>query len=203
MTPRSEQGLTIIEILVVISISLAMIVSLIRFIGTGFPISKITYLQTRSTETARLQLKRLALGIRELRQSDSGDYALEEALPQRIIFYANIDGDALTERVRYELTGTDLVRGVIKPQGNPLVYPAGQETTTVVARYIRNGTTPLFVYYGGDYPANSTPLAPTDVTEVKYIEFTLTIDVDSALAPPATTVRSQVQLRNLKTNLAS
>ena len=72
---------------------------------------------------------------------------------------------------------------------------------TTVAANIRNGAAPVFTYYDGNYPAVTPPLTPADVTEVKYINFSLIIDVDPAVDPPPVTVASQVQLRNLKTNL--
>lgn len=197
-----ENGLTVLEILVGVALSLILLTALLRFLVVGFPLARVTYIQAHSTETARVQLKRLSKALRELRQSDTGSYALAAAEPQRIIFYANVDADALTERVRYELAGTDLQRGIIKPSGNPLLYDPARETVTTVAAHIRNGAMPLFTYYNGSYPAETTPLTPADVTEVKYIDFSLVIDNDPATDPPPVTVTSQVQLRNLKNNLA-
>lgn len=196
-----SRGLTVIEVLIGVALSLILLTALLRFLVVGFPLARVTYLQAQSTESARIQLRRLSKSLRELRQSDTGSYALAAADPQRIIFYANVDADALTERVRYELVGTDLQRGVIKPTGSPLTYTVANEVVTSVTANVRNGATPVFTYYNGNYPADTTPLTPPDVTEVKYINFSLVIDADTAVDPPAVTVTSQVQLRNLKTNL--
>src|SRR3990167_7172197 len=87
-----QLGMTLLEILVVISISVIVLMALLRFLVAGYPLSKTTVLQQRSTE------------------------------PQRVIYYANVDADPATERVRLELSGTSLVRGVTKPTGDPLVY---------------------------------------------------------------------------------
>lgn len=198
---NNQRGLTVLEIVIVAALSSLLVAALVRFVTIGFPISKITYLQLHSTENARLQLTRLARGIRELRASDAGNYPLVEASPQRLIFYANIDSDAATERVRYELVGDTLQRGVIQPTGSPAQYNLAEEAVTTAAAYIRNGATPIFTYYNGDYPVDAMPLTPADITEVKYIQFSLLVDADPAADPPATEVRSQVQLRNLKTNL--
>lgn len=198
---NTRSGMTVMEIIVVVGISSLVMTALVRFITIGFPISKITYLQLRSTETARLQLKRLARSIRELRPSDAGDYPLVEVGPLRLIFFANIDADVATERVRYELKGDKLERGVTKPQGSPAVYNVATEVTTVVASGVRNGATPIFTYYNGNYPTDATPLSSAGLTIVKYIQFYLLVDVDPNADPPPVEVRSQVQLRNLKTNL--
>lgn len=196
-----QRGLTVIEVIVVVGLSGILMTALLRFLVAGHPLSKITYLQISSTEDARLQLRRLARTIREARVADTGAYPLAEAQPQRIVFFANVDGDVLTERVRYELVGTDLMRGIIKPTGDPLTYNTGQEQTSIVAKSIRNVAIPLFTYYSGDYPALQTPLTPTDVTEVKYIQVHLLVDVNPNQDPPPVDVVSQVQMRNLKTNI--
>lgn len=198
--PR-QQGLTVVEIVIGAGLSLILLTALLRFLVVGFPLARVTYVQAQSTETARLQLKRITKALRELRQADTGAYALAAAEPQRIIFYANVDADALTERVRYELVGTNLQRGIIKPTGSPLTYNVASEVVTTVTAHVQNGATPIFTYYDGDYPADTTPLNPVDVTDVKYINFLLIIDADADVDPPPVTVSSQVQLRNLKTNL--
>lgn len=199
--PSSLTGFTLLEVILVIFISSVVIAAMMRFISIGHPLARITYLQTQSTETARVQLRRLANTLREARPSDTGAYALVETGPQRLIFYANIDGDATTERLRYELSGTDLIRGVTEPSGNPIVYNVAQENARVVTTLIRNGTDPIFTYYTGDYPADPSPLPEASIGSVKYIQFRLLIDADLALDPPAAEVVSQVQLRNLKNNL--
>ena len=197
-----QAGLTVLEIIFVVGLSTMLITGLLRLLVIGYPLQRATYLQQRSTEAARLQLKRLSHALREARLADTGAYQLVEMSPQRIIFYADIDADQATERVRYELTGTTLERGITKPTGDPLGYDVvANEVTTVVTSNVRNGATDIFTYYTGNYPADQTPLTPVDLTEVKYIQFYLLIDADPAINPPPIEVRSQVQLRNLKTNL--
>lgn len=199
--PTGEAGVTILEIIIIAGLSVAMVTALLRFLVAGYPISKVTYLQVNSTENARVQLKRMGQALRQLRQADSGAYALVEASPQRIIFFTDIDGDAQTERVRYELVGTELVRGIVNPTGNPVTYVVGNEVVQPISAHIQNGATDLFTYYSGDYPADPTPLTTADVTEVKYIQFHLIVDANPNQDPNAIDVVSQVQLRNLKTNL--
>jgi len=196
-----QLGMTLLEILVVVSISVIVLMALLRFLVAGYPLSKTTLLQQRSTETARIHLKRTVKSLREARSSDTGAYPLVATEPQRIIYYANVDADPATERVRLELSGNTLIRGVTKPTGTPLIYNTENEVATVIIGSVVNGAEKLFSYYTGDYPVDTSELTPTDLTEVKYIALNLLIDADSAIDPPAIRVRSQVQLRNLKTNL--
>jgi len=195
------QGLTVIELVVVLGLSLILLTALLRFLVAGYPISAVTLLQANSNETARVHLSRIANEMRQVRYSDTGGYPLVEMLPQKIVFYANVDDDAATERVRYELNGTDLIRGVLEPSGDPLTYDDANETQRVVARSIRNGSDDIFIYHNGDYPEDTTALDPADVTDVKYIQFYLLIDADPDRDPSPVEIVSQVQLRNLKTNL--
>jgi type II secretory pathway pseudopilin PulG len=195
-------GFTIVEVIIVVGISSLLITGLLRLLVIGYPLHKTTYLQQRSTESARLQLERISKSLREARYADTGAYPLVDMNPQRIIFYSDIDADATTERIRYELNGSALERGVTEPSGSPLVYDVvNDEAVTIVASNVRNGEADIFTYYDGNYPADQTPLTPVDLTEVKYIQFYLLIDADEAVDPPPIEVRSQVQLRNLKTNL--
>lgn len=197
-----SSGFTISEMLVVIVISGLIMVALVRFTALGWSVSRETRLQLQASEDARIQLKRVAKAMREARISDTGAYPLVVMEPQRLEFYADVDGDDTTELVRYQLTGTNLERGVTEPMGTPLAYDkAANEKVSVVAASIRNSAQPIFTYYAGDYPANLTPLSPVDLTDVKYIQFRFLIDSDLSVPPEAIDVVSQVQLRNLKTNL--
>lgn len=196
---RQSSGYTLLEMLVVIALTSIILMALMRFLGTSLLVYRSTFLQTLANETARVQLKRMSHILRSARSSDTGAFALVEASPQRIIFYANVDDDNSTERIRYELIGVDLVRGVTEPTGTPVEYDTDGEAVTTLARSIRNDTAPVFSYYTSEYPADTTPSVV--IADTTYIEFSLIIDADPNQDPPPITVQSQVQLRNLKTNL--
>lgn len=198
----SNRGFTIAEMLVVIVITGLIMVALVRFTASGWSVSRETALQQMAGEDARVQLKRIAKAMREARISDAGAYPLVVMDPQHLEFYADVDGDDATELVRYQLAGTNLERGITEPTGSPLAYDkAANEKVSVVAASIRNGGQSIFTYYTGDYPANQTPLSQVDLADVKYIQFRLLIDSDPNVPPEAIDIVSQVQLRNLKTNL--
>lgn len=196
---RDSNGFTLIEILVAIGISSIILVALVRFMGVSIPAYRSLFLQNGANDTARVQLKRIAHQLREARLSDTGAYPVVEATPRKLVFYADVDGDIATERVRYELVGTDLVRGVTDPSGDPLTYDVSQEVVSTVARSIQNGSSAVFTYYGGNYPSDAAPVA--DISAITYISFSLSIDADTVNNPPPIIIQSQVQLRNLKTNL--
>lgn len=196
-----NKGFTLIELLVAISLSSIIIVALVRIMGTSLPLYRSAFIQTTANETARVQLRRIAHEIRSAVPSDTGGFPLVDAAASRLIFYANIDSDSAVERVRYELVGTNVVRGITKPSGNPLTYNTDQEVTTIIARSVQNGGNPVFMYYGTNYPSDMNSVPEGNLAAITYIAFSLTLDADTTLPPPAVTVQSQVQLRNLKTNL--
>ena len=93
--------------------------------------------------------------IMSFKQSDTGAYALEVVNDTEIVFYSDIDYDGETERVRYSLTGSNLIKGVIEPEGEPVTYPSSSEKQRVVTNIVRNNTTPFLYYYNADWPADS------------------------------------------------
>lgn len=152
-------GYTLIEVLVAIAISTMILIGVMQFMGGSLSVYRATFLQTSADELAQVQMKRISEEIREARTSDAGAYPIVQATPQKIIFYANVDGDDATERVRYELIGTTLVKGVINPTAPPtVVYDVNQEEVSTIAQSIYNGTSPIFTYYGSDYPSDTNPL---------------------------------------------
>jgi len=198
-----QAGFSLVELMIVVAITSIIMTALVRFMSTSDLLQRRTWVQGQANEIARLTLRRMSSALREVRYSVTGAYPLVTMEPQRIIFYADIDADEMVERVRYELAGEQLIHGVTEPSGTPSDYDVSMEKSTAVASYIRNGTEPIFTYYTGDYPADQTALSPVDLTAVKYIQFRLLIDIDPSQEPPATEVISQVQLRNLKTNLGA
>src|SRR3989344_4208172 len=195
------KGFTLVEIIVAIGISSVILVALALLMGTAIPLYRSTFLQASAIETARLQLQRLSHTIRSAKPADTGAFPIVEATDFRLVFDADIDDDVSVERVRYEKIGTDLVRGVTQPTGVPITYNVGQEAVTTVARFIQNGANPVFTYYGSSYPGDTTPVPSGSLAAITYISFSLLIDADTVNDPPAITVQSQVQLRNLKMNL--
>ena len=192
-------GYTLIEMLIVVSITSIILIAMMRFLGSSLSSYRLVFLQTLANETARVQLARMSHVIRSAHPSDAGSFPIVEASSQRLIFYADADSDDDIERVRYELDGTDLVRGVTQPTGDPIAYDVAEETVATLARSIRNGADPVFLYYTGGFPGDAAPAST--IADISYIQFSFVVDPDPAQDPPPVTVQSQVQLRNLKINL--
>lgn len=98
-------------------------------------------------------------------------------------------------------TATDqtitLKKGVINPTGYPVEYPSDQEEITTLTQYIRNQL-PIFRYFDGN--GQELPV-PARLEETKLIRLYLIVNINPERAPQDFELESNVQIRNLKTNL--
>lgn len=145
--------------------------------------------------------KAMSAEMRAASSSSLGAYPLAEVTATSFTLYSDPDKDGIKDRLRYFLDNGSLKRGVITPSGNPLVYNPASESVTVVVRDVANGATPIFSYFDTTYDGTGQPLAqPVDVTAVRLVKISLIIDKNGSRSPSATTLTTQISLRNLKDN---
>jgi len=89
----------------------------------------------------------------------------------------------------------ELKKGVIKPVGDPITYPLGQEEVSILSSYVRN-LPPIFRYFDGK--GNELIDLPARLKDTKVMEVYLVINVDPNRPPQDFELKSAVQLRNLK-----
>ena len=125
---------------------------------------------------------------------------MEKADDQEIIFYSDVDYDGLSERIRYTLSGTQFIKGVIKPSGEPLSYPQVQETSRPLTEIVRNSSSPLFYYYNSDWPTDTTnnplPLAQR-ISETRQIKIILMTNPKANDSDSDYILESDIRLRML------
>lgn len=191
---------------VIISIGLTSILLITLIALENFVRSSQTLLtnNSQSYNEASIAVDSVTKELRNAKPAATGSYPLELADDQQIIFYANIDEDIFPERIRYRLQDNQLIRGVIQPLGNPPTYPLIEEKISLIIPDVQNNTNPVFTYYNGDWPADTTnnPLpAPARLTDTKYVIVSITINPEVNRAESAYTLTSSAQIRSLKTNL--
>ena len=195
-------GFTLIELIIALGIFTASVTILATYVVQGYTANRFAIETSDAIEYARRGIQAMAKEVREARFAENGDFPIVAAAAQSLIFYSDIDSDQSIEKVRYFLQGTTLLKGKIEPVGTPATYPAGNETMTTVAEYVRNGSAAVFTYYGGLYPAVGTPLStPTDPNLVKLVTLHLEINIDPNTAPKFFALDEAIQVRNLKENL--
>lgn len=198
---RSQCAYTLIEIVVSLAIFTLLLGTFVSIIVHSYRLQTYDVEQGEAVKVARDGVEKLMKELREVKYGDDGSYPLVAGslLDQSITFFSDIDVDQKTEKVRYFLLDGYLKRGVIEPSGQPVRYDSRSETIENVARYITNGSTPIFRYYDERYPAVQTPLSvPPDVTNVRLVEIRLKVNVTPERAPIEFVQSSFVHLRNLK-----
>lgn len=185
----------------IFSLAMTLLIAFVIYIYRAYGYN---FEQIAAVNEARKGIETMIREIREARYGDDGSYPLEEAGNFQFIFYSDIDKDESIERVRYFLDGTNFRKGVVEPSGDPPQYVLSGETIKALSAYVRNSAVPVFVYYNGDWPIDivNNPLPTlTRLTETKLMHVYLRINVDPNRPPDNFELESDVQIRNLKTNL--
>lgn len=101
--PRQFCGFTLIETLVVIFVFILAMGVVSSFIVMAYRVHGYTRQQSIAIDEARRGIETMVKEIRAARQGDDGSYPIEKAGDKEFIFYADINKDGQTERVRYFL----------------------------------------------------------------------------------------------------
>lgn len=198
-----KKGFTLAELLITVGIIGLIAVVLGTFQGDVFFFNSVIQDDLTAQMDGRRAIRKMVSEIREASPSSLGSYPIAAAATSSVTFFSNVDNDILKEQVRYFIQNKNLMRGVIKPTGNPLSYNSGSETFETSVKNIANSTsTPLFEYYDTNYTGTTTPLVfPVSLTAVRLVNIELLIDRDPNRSPIPLNVTSQVSIRNLKDNL--
>lgn len=121
-----------------------------------------------------LTLSNMIKELRSMNQSNTGGYPIEEALQDRIVFYSDIDGDGLMERIRYFYDGNSLKRGIVKPSGNPLTYDLTKEKIWTMVNNVKEFK---ISYFDGTYTGYEAPLSyPVDISKIRVIRVDIKVE---------------------------
>ncbi len=193
---RKKSGFTLIETMVVIGIFVLLVGGVTAFFAYLYRQQGSDVAKIENISAASRVLETMSNEIRKMNRAEDGTFPLEFAQAQTLIFYSDVDGDGLTEKIEYSLDGTNLERKLTEPGGS-LDY-SGEAVTTIMLEGVRNGADPLFKYYDESYTGTQDPLAePVNVTEVRLVEINLKVNVNENQAV-SFTLETKVHPRNLK-----
>jgi hypothetical protein len=201
---HEQEGMTLVELILGSSI-LVIVVALTygmwqMFIGSFYT----TFDRTRDIPAANQTLAVLTREIREMRIGENGGYPLVIANDNELAFFNDVDNDGVAERVRYWLSGRELHKGVIEPEGTPAVYVEAQETDEILLSAVVDQGVPMFMYYNDDWPEDTVtnPLAVgSRLLDTTLISIHLAVRYAENDDEEPVEVSTSVALRGVKTNL--
>lgn len=197
-----SKGFALVELLFSISI-LSLIIGLVgAFQADVFSLNRIIQYGLQNQTEAKNIIRPFANEVRSAAPSNLGAYPIAHTHADSFMFYTDIDGDGLRERIRYFLQDGDFKKGIIKPTGQPLEYDVANEKIIQVVHNVVN--TSIFEYYDSSYDgtaSSSSLIFPVAPIEVRLVKVTLDIDSDPNKPPEPFNVTTQVSIRNIKDNL--
>lgn len=197
---KYEKGLSFIEMIVAISIFTIGIAGFTLLFYRSWKSNSFIVEEGMASMQAAQSVRKISAQLRDIRQSDTGEYMVKTASENELVVYRNEDDDDNIERVRYFLDETNdtFKKGVAEASGSPLAYPANydSDTVTTLALYTVNAdnSEPLFKYYDN---ANNQLASPATPTSIRVIELNLWINIKPLSAPDNVRIGTSVEIRNL------
>ncbi len=198
----SRDGFSLIEVIL-----FTLIGSIILFVTSSLSrnvssIESFVNLKLQSRSNLEQTFSILATEIRSAAQSSNGAYPIEAATTSSLVFFSDIDQDLVFERVRYTLGTSTILKGVVEPTGNPLVYVTSTEIVKTVIDNVVVGTSTNFLdYFDSNYTGTQAPMiSPINLAAVRLVKVTVYVDVNPGKAPKSTLFTETVTVRNLRSN---
>lgn len=199
-----QSGFTLLELMVsgfLFSVIVALVAGFSVYYFKNYSFSFEEQQQVGQVEQAETQMVR---EIRRIRNGENGSWPLVQTDDSTFIFYSDVTGDGLADKVRYYMSGTNLQRGVIQPTAVPVTYPPANEKVTTLISNIDATSSAIFRYYDGNYPSdqiNNPLVAAQRILNTRYVTVTLKMNVSQNFAAQPYTMTSGADIRSLKTNL--
>lgn len=199
---RFKSGMTLTETVIVVGIFTLLSLVIFTSIASLYQTNSYVIGQSYEVENARRGLDAWMNDAREMTYADDGAFPVAIIEQYRFGFYSDIDADPMVEFVVYELATTTFYRYTYKAAGSPPVYDmVNPVRVDLLSEYVQNldQGLPTFTYFDTDgVPLNATS---TLLTDVRYIETELIVNIDPARSPGEFVLRNGIAPRNLKDNL--
>lgn len=199
----AQAGFTLVELIMGIILASIFALALYSFFFSGLTSSTTHQNQARAQSEARAFT---TLFERELRQAVTPDAGLTPPIsslsPTAIVFH--VDNNRTPgataprpQRVRYRISGTDLVREFANPIGTAPPYTYGAYTgTDVIVRNVANGAVPLFVGRDVDGANLAATIAAPTTANVVGVRVDLLVQYRTGSANTTLEITTDVAPRN-------
>jgi hypothetical protein len=202
MANTKTAGMSLLEMLMVISITLLLMTVIITTVVNLYQINGFNIAQSYEIDNARRGLQDWLGDVREMSYGDDGTFPIAIMQDHKIGFYSDVDDEPSVEYVEYVHTGTNLHKYIYKGTGNPIVYNLITPfRTELLSEYVQNlnQSVATFYYYDTDGVILDPALSP--LTDIRYIEVRIVVNIDPVRSPGEFLLKSGVSPRNLKDNL--
>lgn len=200
-TTHTQKGFSLVETIVVISLFTIVMFAVMESIATFYRLNAYTIAQSYQVDTARRGVEQLVRDLREMTFADDGAFPLTVMQDYQVGFYSDVDHDDSVEYITYSLSSTTLQKRIYNATGSPPVYSTTTpESTVTLTEYTQNTLQgiPIFVYYDGE---GNVATATSTVTDIRYIEVSVIVNIDPIRDPGQYMLRSSASLRNLKNEI--
>ncbi|HEX3082289.1 MAG TPA: prepilin-type N-terminal cleavage/methylation domain-containing protein [Candidatus Saccharimonadia bacterium] len=194
MSRRKDAGYSLIELLVVMTLTAMIAVPLVIFSYKG--LTSYEFLQAQSNTSTELAIlaDRMGKVIR-------GTTGVIDAQANTLTIYGYFSPqDTVVKKVRYFINGTNLNIGVTPPTGTApnYTYNVADEVVTTTRIDLTMGTNSMFTYY--DDSGNVLPNG-FSVGQIKAIGLYVAANPRTKQLTVPVAITTRVTLRNFKTNL--
>lgn len=200
----STKGFTFVEVIIAVFLFSVIVALTAGFVVYYFRNYSFTFEEQQQVSQAQSALTQMIREIRKARLGDDGSWPLVQTDDDVFIFYADVNGDNRSDRVRYFLNGTELQRGIIQPTAVPVTYPVANEVITTLISSVEATSSPVFRYYNGDWPADTinNPLSAADRTlNTRFVKIHIRLNQTDNFGAEPFELSSGVSIRSMKNNL--
>ncbi|MCL4369170.1 MAG: prepilin-type N-terminal cleavage/methylation domain-containing protein [Actinobacteria bacterium] len=202
-----QDGFTLVELLVTMLVAGIIASAVIGLFLSALGVFASEDNRMLSQDDARLAVNQLTRYLRMATSSASNtgtrSDAIELAAPQEIVFYVDLDGNGVAEKVRYYLNGTTLRMQDAHPDLGtvPPTYGVSYDSNgVVITSSVRNGSAPLYRYYRYDEASKAlVQMTSTSTFDEREQIVAIAIDLDvndrPKLATSGAHLSTTVQIR--------
>lgn len=193
--------MTLVETIVAISIYTILMLAVFSTVTTLYRYNAYSLEQSNEIDNARRGITQWNRDAKEMTTGEDGTWPMAILEEHRLGYYSDTDADDSVEYVEYILSSTTLRKFTYNPSGSPVSYdlttPDQEEILSLYVRNIEEGN-PTFTYFDN---AGTQLSSTSPAINVRYIQMSLTVNIDPVRNPGEFLLRSSLAPRNLKDNL--
>ena len=197
---KQHRGMTTGEVLVIVAVSSVLILAIMNAVAFFYQSNAYTVSQAYQVSHARRGIEHMVRDLREMTFADDGTFPLAVMYAHSVGFYSDIDRDDSVEYISYDLDTTTLYKYIYNATGSPPTYNlTTPDETHIISEYVQNESDGVYTFTYYDETGLEVSAGGV-VTDIRYIETRLIINVDPVRFPDDFMLRSSAALRNLKEN---